>query len=86
MATAATISIRETLDLLDGPFAELGLGVAQGQYALWLGSGLSRNRVDDLKQLIKRVLAHLQTRIVAADPDCRFRQALDEALQLAVGS
>lgn len=83
MPTAANISIRETLDLLDGPFAELSLGVAQGQYAFWLGSGISRDRVDDLKRVIRRVLAHLQTRIDPADPGCRFRRALEEALQLA---
>ncbi len=83
MPTAATISIRETLDLLDGPFIELSHGVADGRYAFWLGSGISRDRVDDLKRVIKRVLAHLQTRINAGDPACRFRRALEEALQLA---
>jgi hypothetical protein len=70
MPTAANISIRETLDLLDGPFAELSLGVAQGQYAFWLGSGISRDRVDDLKRVITRFLrtykreSTLQIRVV----------------------
>jgi SIR2-like domain len=83
MPTAATISVRETLELLDGPFAELSDGVAQGRYAFWLGSGISRERIDDLKQVIKKVLAHLQTRIDPADANCRFRRALEEALELA---
>jgi len=83
MPTAASISIAETLDLLDGPFEELSLGVAQGRYAFWLGSGISRDRVDDLKPVIKRVLIHLQTRIDPTDSTCRFRAALEEAIQLA---
>src|SRR5688572_18745753 len=83
MPTAADITIRETLDLLDGPFAELSEGVSRAQYAFWLGSGISRDRVDDLRRVIRKVLVHLQTRIDAANPDCPFRRALEEALALA---
>jgi hypothetical protein len=81
--SASTISIRETLDLLDGPFAELAVGVAQGRYAFWLGSGISRNRVDDLKRVIKRVLTHLRDRIDTGATSCRFRRALEQALEYA---
>ena len=80
---ASDISVRATLALLDGPFADLATGVAQGRYAFWLGSGISRDRVDNLKQVIRRVLVHLQTRIDPADRGCRYLQALGEALQLA---
>jgi hypothetical protein len=83
MPTAATITVREALDLLDGPFSGLAEGVAQRRYAFWLGSGISRARVDDLKQVIARVLTHLRDRIDAGDPTCAYRAALTEALDLA---
>lgn len=80
---AATITVRQALDLLDGPFAGLAGGIAQCRYAFWLGSGISRERVDDLKGVIAKVLAHLQSNIVADDPTCAYRTALTEAIQLA---
>jgi len=83
MPTAFTITVRETLDLLDGPFAGLAEGVAQGQYAFWLGSGISRDRVDDLKGVVERVLTHLRDRIDPGNGACAYRAALEEALDLA---
>src|SRR6266852_2036129 len=80
---AATISVRETLDLLDGSFLALAQGVGQGRYALWLGSGISRDRVPDLKGVIKKILSYLRDRINPADPNCRFLIALKEILKLA---
>ncbi len=82
-SSALTITICQTLELLDGDFAALAEGVAQRRYAFWLGSGISRDRVDDLKRVIARVLAHLRDRIDATAFDCRFRKALDEALSYA---
>ncbi len=35
LATAATISVKETLDLLDGTFVGVSNGVTKGEYALW---------------------------------------------------
>jgi hypothetical protein len=46
--TALTITIRQAIDLLDSDFAALADGVAHRRYAFWLGSGISRERVDDL--------------------------------------
>lgn len=81
--SASSISVAETLELLDGPFAELANGVGRCRYAFWLGSGISRDRVDDLKRVVRRVLSFLQTRIVTGDPDCRFRAALLQAIDFA---
>lgn len=80
---AATITVKSTLDLLDGPFVALVSGIAQGRYALWLGSGISLGRVEGLPQLVLRVLQFLQTQVGVSDPTCKFRKALDEALNLA---
>jgi hypothetical protein len=81
--TASTISVNQALDLLDNGFAGLAMGVAQGSYAFWLGSGISRNRVDDLKGVVARVLSHLRDRIDPANPDCAYRKALEAAIDLA---
>jgi hypothetical protein len=83
MPTAATITVRQALDLLDGTFAGLAEGVAQRRYAFWLGSGISRDRVDDLKGVVARVLTHLRDRIDHGNATCPYRIALQEALVLA---
>ena len=81
--TAADISVTQALALLDGPFAELAQGVAERRYALWLGSGISRGRVDDLKAVINRVLTYLHANANFGNPDCTYVRALDEAIGLA---
>lgn len=80
---AATITVSDTLALLDGPFAALAAGVAEDRYALWLGSGISFGRIDGLKQVVARVIEFLRSRVVAGSPDCRYRKALNEVLALA---
>lgn len=80
---AATITVPETLALLDGPFASLARGVAEDRYVLWLGSGISFGRVDGLRQVIARVLEFLRARATPGDPACRFGRALRAALDLA---
>lgn len=82
--TAATITVRETLALLDAPFAATASAVAQDRYALWLGSGISFGRVDGLSELVPRVLEFLRVRIVHGDSECRFCKALNDALALAL--
>lgn len=79
--SAATISVLETLELLDGAFAKMAVGIGQRRYALWLGSGISRERVDDLQGVIKRVLEYLRSRIDPGNPKCRFFVALTEVLK-----
>lgn len=80
---AATITVPETLALLDGPFASMARGVAEDRYVLWLGSGISFGRVDGLRQVIARVLEFLRVRTTPGDPTCRFSRALSQALELA---
>lgn len=63
--SAATISVCETLELLDGPFLAFAEGVAEDRYALWLGSGISFGRVDGLKKVVPRVIEFLRAQVVA---------------------
>ncbi len=81
--TAATITVRATLDLLDGPFAALAAGVAEDRYAFWLGSGISFGRVDGLRQIVPRVVEFLRCQIAPGVPTCRFQKALTDTLRLA---
>jgi hypothetical protein len=54
-----------------------------GRYTFWIGSGISRGRVDGLDKLVTRVLSHLQQRIDHNLPGCQFKKALEEAMALA---
>lgn len=83
VSNAATITVQETLNLLDGPFKALAAGVAEDRYAFWLGSGISFGRVAGLRQIVPKVLEFLRTQIDFATADCRFRTALNDALALA---
>jgi hypothetical protein len=81
--TADSITVKETLELLDGEFASLAKGVASGRYVFWLGSGISRRRVPDLGGLVRKVLEFLQAHIDPGDPRCVHRKALERAVDLA---
>jgi len=81
--TAAEISVRQALALLDDPFAELAEGIGERRYALWLGSGISRGRVDDLNAVIERVLTYLHASADFENPNCTYVRALNEAIELA---
>lgn len=81
--SAATITVLQTLDLLDGPFSDVVQGFIERRYVLWLGSGISRNRVPDLLALIRRVLEHLHARAKFGDSDCPYFRALSRAVNLA---
>lgn len=80
---AETITIRESLTMLDGPKRAIAEGVANDQYVFWLGSGISRARMPDLCDLAKSVLRTLQERIDQTDPGCRYRRALSSVINLA---
>lgn len=81
MPTASTIKIAETLDLLDGPQNSFSVGFQAGQYALWLGSGISRERVVGLDGVLSKLLENLRLRITGTD--CEHHRAFDAILGLA---
>jgi hypothetical protein len=83
LPTAATITVAQTLALFDGRFTELAAGVAEGQYAFWLGSGISRDVVGDLREVVKKLLRYLREHADFSVADCPFAKALHKALALA---
>lgn len=82
MPTAGTISLAETLALLDGEFAPLAEAFAKGQYALWLGSGISRDRVVGLDGVLLKLLEFLRSNATTS-PGCRYKTAFDKVIQMA---
>lgn len=80
---AANISVAKVLEYLDGPFRETADGLANGEYVLWLGSAISRERVDDLGTICLRVLKHLWEGRVVEGATGPFTNALNRALTLA---
>lgn len=81
MPTAKTITIAETIDLLDGPLSSFSEGFQAGLYALWLGSGISRERVVGLDGVLAKLLENLRLRITGAD--CEHHRAFNRILGFA---
>jgi hypothetical protein len=78
-----TITVREALRLLDSQHADLANGINRGEYALWLGSGISRGRVVGLDGVLRKIVEFLRTRIDTANPTCSYRTALDAVISRA---
>lgn len=64
-------------------FPEFTAAFNEGQYVLWLGSGISRDRVPSVEVLLDRVMEHLRSNIIDGDADCVYRAALIDVLRLA---
>lgn len=78
---AATRTLPDTLGLLDAQFAELAVGIADGTYAIWLGSGISFDQMPSLLDLAEIVLEHLRQNM-SATGTCPYRDSLDRILKL----
>jgi hypothetical protein len=74
--------VADILASLEKEFATASSAFVQGEYALWLGSGISRDVVPDVSQLLRDLLCFLQQRVDATDDHCRFAAALREILEV----
>jgi hypothetical protein len=79
---AHDVTVAQALELLRDRVPGLVEAVASGSYVLWLGSGISRERLPDLSKVVERILGFLQSNITS-DPKCPYRRAFDDALELA---
>lgn len=80
---AHEVSVAQVVSLLDERFTGLLEAIAQGSYVLWIGSGISRNRVPGLDELVDRILQFFQSRIDPSDNECPYRRAFETVLDLA---
>lgn len=82
--TTTSPTVQETLSLLEEQFATVTEGLANGRYALWLGSGVSRDRVPNVRDLVRKTLEYLHTRMLGAADQAPYRDALEKALSLGL--
>ena len=79
---ATTISVREVLAKLDTEFAAVARAADNGEFAFWVGSGISP-QAPDLGALIERAFEYLRERALDPAIQAEFTRALDEAVTLA---
>ena len=80
--TADQISVREVLATYEAEFATMAHAVENGEFALWVGSGISRNG-PNLGDLMERALDFLRIRAIQAATAEIYSPAFEEALRLA---
>lgn len=83
LAPSATgITVYEVLEQLDAQFAPMARAVERGEFALWVGSGISR-RAPNLGELIERAIEFIRVRAVDVATAARYMPVLEEAIELA---
>lgn len=80
--TADEITVRELLARLEADFAPVALAVENGEFALWVGSGISR-QAPNLGNLIERAFESIRERAIAPATAAAYMPALEEALGFA---
>jgi len=83
MAPAALTTVRAVLSRFSDGMPAFTTAFLDGQYVLWLGSGISRDRVPNVYELLGRVVEFLRSRVDPDDEHCVYRSALDDVLALA---
>ncbi|WP_343708203.1 SIR2 family protein [Mycobacterium sp.] len=84
MATEPVRTVSAVLERFrSAAFSDFAAAFNEGQYVLWLGSGISRERVPNVYELLERVVEHLRSNIIDGKTDCAYRAALDEVLRLS---
>jgi len=79
---ATKISVREVLAKFDSEFASIAQAAESGEFALWVGSGISR-QAPNLGSLIARAFEYLRQQTLDPVRQAAFSKALDEAVTLA---
>lgn len=79
---AAQITVREVLEKLEGEFASVAEAAENGEFALWVGSGISR-QAPNLGGLIERAVEFLRQKANDPPTSAPFIAALDETIRLA---
>jgi len=79
---ATDITVLEMLHQLDGDLSAVATAIENGEFALWIGSGISR-QAPNLGGLIARALEFLRQRAVDPATQAAFEPALVEAIAIA---
>lgn len=76
-------TVPAVLARFDTTLSQFATSFNGGQYVLWLGSGISRERVPNVYSLLDRVIEFLRVGINPDDTSCGVRSAFDQVLALA---
>lgn len=80
--TADQISVREVLVKFNAEFASMAQAIENGEFALWVGSGIS-HQAPNLGNLIERAFEYIRERAIDPASAATYLPALEEALDLA---
>jgi len=80
--TASQITVAEVLAKLEAEFETVANAVANGEFALWVGSGISR-QAPSLGGLLERAFDHIREGATDPASSARFLPALERILALA---
>jgi hypothetical protein len=80
--TANEITVREVLARFEVEFAPVADAVENGEFALWVGSGISR-QAPNLGNLIEQAFDYIRERAIDPATAAAYMPALEEALGLA---
>jgi hypothetical protein len=80
--TANEITVQEVLAKFEADFALVANAVENGEFALWVGSGISR-QAPNLGNLIERAFDYIRERAIDPATTVAYTPALEEALGLA---
>ena len=78
---ATNISVREVLAKFDTDFAPVAQAAENGEFALWVGSGISQ-QAPNLGDLIERAFEFLRQKAIDPPTQAAFTLSLDEAVKL----
>jgi hypothetical protein len=79
---AVGTTVLDVLERLDSDFAPVADAVENGEFALWVGSGIS-GRAPSLGVLVALAIEFLRENAVDPSKEAMFRPALDEAVEAA---
>lgn len=80
--TATAVSVVETLHKLDGDFSVMAAAVENSEFALWVGSGISR-KAPSLGGIITRAIEYLRQRTIDPATQAKFEPAFLAALKMS---
>jgi len=76
-------TVSAVLERFGSDFGAFAAAFNEGQYVLWLGSGISRERVPSVDALLARIIESLRLNIDTGDGACSYRAALHRVLSIA---
>ena len=82
MTAIARQSVSEVLATMNAEFAPFVAGFCDARYILWIGSGVSRDVVPGLFDLLVKVLEFVRSKIDHTDRACPYLRALNEILDI----